>query len=133
MIPYRLYFIRRPDSGDIKIGISREPVRRHRDIQAANGRPLVLVGSILGGSDEEDAVHAAFADCRLLNEWFHETPRLTAFVAKLLGPPHPTAARCHLPSSIAERHFDACMTWLEDEDAHEEALKINAESHGGAA
>lgn len=127
---YRVYFIRRPDTQQIKIGISTDLPKRLYTLQAANGSPLELLGSILGGGEEEFMVHQAFADCRLLGEWFRETPRLMAFIRKLCGPLCESAARCQTDRHIAERQFDHCMDWLEEEDGHEEALRVDAELGG---
>ena len=63
-------------SGDqVKIGISREPKRRIRDLQTAHGSPLELLWSVqaatrLKAKNIEARLHKHFAPARLKGEWF---------------------------------------------------------------
>jgi hypothetical protein len=65
--------------GPIKIGISTDPERRLRDLQAGSPYTLVLfgffqVGSFAAAKTLEASVHAALAASRLVGEWFDTDP-----------------------------------------------------------
>jgi DNA-binding CsgD family transcriptional regulator len=77
-----LYVIRRPDTREVKIGISRDPVFRLSCLQGAHGAPLEMVMCMPGTEADEDALHARFHSDRLLGEWFRESPAITAWIAE---------------------------------------------------
>lgn len=77
-----IYAIRRADIGEVKIGVSRDPVRRLWDLQVAHGAPLELVLCVVGAEAGEKALHAQFGADRLLGEWFRESPAITAWIAE---------------------------------------------------
>ena len=76
-----VYFIR-AESGQIKIGVSVDVVRRMQDLQGASPSRLELLGTVSGGLREEGRLHRKFAAHRLHGEWFSEDIRFE--VAKLL-------------------------------------------------
>jgi hypothetical protein len=76
----RVYFIRRPSDGQIKIGFSDNVGDRLVNLRAEYQEPLDLLTVIPGGQPEEAALHARFADIRERGEWFRATPELLAYV-----------------------------------------------------
>ena len=75
----RVYFIRRGDL--IKIGWSQDVDRRIKQLDGD-----ALLHDQPGTMHDEHLLHEAFADLlepSLGREWFHEAPKLTAFIALL--------------------------------------------------
>jgi hypothetical protein len=68
-----VYFLHDP-SGFIKIGTTGNLSQRLRDLQAANPRELVLLGTLRGDRDVEIAFHIYFADLLARGEWFTDHP-----------------------------------------------------------
>lgn len=61
--------------GDIKIGISRDPVARLATLQVGSSEPLRGVAAWRGSRADEKALHAMYASHRLHGEWFrHSLP-----------------------------------------------------------
>jgi hypothetical protein len=65
-----IYFIKDTASQAIKIGYSATPKKRLAGLQTGNAHKLVLLGSVPGKPDEEQAFHGKFAQHRLEGEWF---------------------------------------------------------------
>ena len=67
-----VYFIHAADHGKIKIGTSKNPLKRMADLQAACGplATLKLLGSIDGSYAVERLLHERFAAHRVSGEWF---------------------------------------------------------------
>lgn len=78
----QVYAMRRPDTHEIKIGISTNPFRRLRDIQACHGRKLELLVVFPGTVFDEVALHERFKAHRLRGEWFNEAPEITSWIAE---------------------------------------------------
>ena len=64
----RVYFARSADGSAVKIGFSRDPVKRMKELNR-NGHPI-LIGTIDGGAEIERGVHNYFASFRMDGEWF---------------------------------------------------------------
>lgn len=75
-----VYFIRRGETGPIKIGWSRSPVSRMAQLQTGQEVQLHLLAMAPGGSAEEGALHRRFGAFRLTGEWFSASPVLEAYV-----------------------------------------------------
>lgn len=75
-----IYAIRRPDTREVKIGISVDPIDRLGCLQIAHGAPLELVACFPGSAMDEEALHRRFAQYRLIGEWFREEPPITAWI-----------------------------------------------------
>jgi len=71
-----VYFIQRGETGPIKIGVSTNVAGRLRTLEARFSEPLVLLGTLPGGADLEQALHARFRDQRIEGEWFRPSPEL---------------------------------------------------------
>ena len=85
-----IYFIQDTKSRAVKIGTSRNPVARMKELQVAHSAPLVLLAVMDGSVAEEHALHRRFT--RLSGEWFEPTPELITFV-KSYAMPVPQATR----------------------------------------
>jgi len=75
-----VYFVQSGDDGPIKIGWSRDVVRRVAELQTANAHALVLLGAVPGTMEDEAAMHARFAHLRMEAEWFRNSPEIHAFL-----------------------------------------------------
>lgn len=78
-----LYVIRRRDTHEIKIGVSFEPKKRLRSIQAYHARPLELLVTVAAKRNAEEKAHKRFAAHRLSGEWFRECPEILEWVKEL--------------------------------------------------
>jgi hypothetical protein len=66
-----IYFIGESLGGDtLKIGWSRDPIRRLAEIQIGNPAPLKCIGCIAALRIIEPAIHQIFASSALSGEWF---------------------------------------------------------------
>lgn len=80
--PYRhLYVIQEGNDGPVKIGVAANAACRRVSLQAGNPRPIVLRAVFVCENKPragamERAVHAHFADARVVNEWFDVTPEV---------------------------------------------------------
>ena len=77
-----VYVIRRPDTHEIKIGISLDPAKRLASHQSSHARPLELLLSFAGGEPAERALLARFAGHRLNGEWFRECPEILQWIER---------------------------------------------------
>lgn len=76
-----VYFIQGEPGSPIKIGTTRDAVRRVRALQRCNGSVLRVLATIPGDATHEAEMHARFAHLRLHGEWFTAAPDLLAFIA----------------------------------------------------
>lgn len=65
-----IYVIQVGVDGPIKIGISRDPARRLRELQQSHPEQLRLALTFRGLALEEKLLHEEHADLRLRGEWF---------------------------------------------------------------
>ena len=68
-----VYAIRECDTGNIKLGISRDPEQRLKQMQTGNSSRLELVGyrEAKNRFKDESALHFKAADYRIRGEWFN--------------------------------------------------------------
>ncbi len=76
-----IYAIRRPDTQEIKIGWTADPVARLRNLQVAHARPLELAVAYAVDlpSNLERQLHAQFCAHRLRGEWYVESDEIRAW------------------------------------------------------
>lgn len=79
----RVYFIREPLGGFIKIGIALDVAVRLSALQSAHPYPLTVIGICPGGQAAETVLHKEFAADRLVGEWFKPSPALRARIREL--------------------------------------------------
>lgn len=69
--------------GPIKIGQSKSPEGRVRDLSRWSPFPLEIVAEIEGGRDVEERFHAAFIDHHERLEWFSPHPEILNAIAAI--------------------------------------------------
>lgn len=81
----KVYVIRNPRTGAVKIGRSLDVAGRLRELRAASGEPLELVAIVGEGSLLERALHLRFASARRQGEWFDSAdPELAMWLVSLV-------------------------------------------------
>jgi hypothetical protein len=78
----QVYFIRGAN-GLIKVGVSRNPVRRVRAMQSANACKLELLFYVAGSFPMEHEIHGRFSHLRSQGEWFEPADELLDFMREL--------------------------------------------------
>ena len=73
-----IYFIQDSSSQAIKIGVSKQPLKRLADLQTAHPSQLLLIGVMDGMQQQEKELHRRFT--RQRGEWFDPSPDLLAFI-----------------------------------------------------
>lgn len=68
---YLVYFIADPIKNVVKIGFSKNPKRRLKQLQTSNSNMLILLGYLNGNKETEKFYHKLFGKYRLSGEWFH--------------------------------------------------------------
>jgi Meiotically up-regulated gene 113 len=63
----------------VKIGMSRNVKDRTSTLQTASPRDLRVLGIVPGGRNEEAALHYAFADLHVRNEWYRDDGRIAVW------------------------------------------------------
>lgn len=84
-----VYLIQSGD-GPVKIGVATDPQFRRNELQTGNPYPLTIrmlieCATSSGAYEVESAFHRAFADARLLGEWFDVSPEQVAEIFVLAG------------------------------------------------
>lgn len=79
-----VYFIQQGRAGPIKIGRSRDPIRRLRQLQTAHSEPLRLLHAEPGDPQDETQAHELFAEARIAGEWFRPTLGLVWHIRDLI-------------------------------------------------
>lgn len=73
-----VYFIRAGDA--VKIGHSRDPQKRLKQLSTGSAEPLELWHRLPGDKQVERDLHKQFADERLNGEWFRVSDRIQEYV-----------------------------------------------------
>ena len=75
-----VYAMREADTGRIKLGISRDPEARLKQLQTGNSQRLELVAyrKASAGYQDEKELHLMNANRHIRGEWFNENARLEA-------------------------------------------------------
>jgi hypothetical protein len=79
----KLYFLGYP--GRIKIGISRQVMRRLQEIANQMDQPPVLLGAVNGSRGFEKYLHKRLAKHRLHSEWFSDCEEVRDTMARVLN------------------------------------------------
>lgn len=67
-----VYFILDADNNRVKVGHSRDPWKRLRQLQTGSSAKLKLIGIIAGNAEVEKRLHADLREHRVQGEWFAE-------------------------------------------------------------
>lgn len=129
------YFVQGEQGGNIKIGVSKDPDRRVRDMQTGSPERLVLLGTL--GEDQEQELHARFTHLRQHGEWFSPAPELVSFLTRSgCSKPHSRPIDLALCAEVttpeqrwAERFGGEFIPYPQDDDdvyawAHDIAWKL---------
>ena len=79
-----IYFVQAGEKGPVKVGLSKNPMSRVKQLQTSNPHTLKLLGIIPGDRETEEMIHDKFEDHRLEGEWFEPTNELIDIVRSLL-------------------------------------------------
>lgn len=83
--PNRVYFLLWRDADLVKIGTSRTPDARVKNIQSKIKAPLELLGTVPGGFPEERHIHKYFHQYRENGEWFNYSHSLSEQIAEIIS------------------------------------------------
>lgn len=78
-----VYVIANPKAKLLKIGTSKDPVRRLSELRAQTRADLEIVGTTPGRYRAESAAHRRFADLRVRGEWFRDDPSIRRWIAQV--------------------------------------------------
>lgn len=80
-----IYFIREKGTKRYKIGISKSPTRRLKELQTSNSKKLELVCCIRGDSWFETQIHHLFSHlrCEGGQEWFRADDGMEKYIQKI--------------------------------------------------
>lgn len=79
--PGYVYFAQAEDTGFVKIGWTRDPAQRVRQLRSQAASDITPLGAKPGIRLDERAAHAQWAHCRLFGEWFQPSSDLLHFAA----------------------------------------------------
>jgi hypothetical protein len=95
-----VYFITCRDAGAVKIGHSVDPHGRLPEVQLGCPLPLKVEAWVLGGREEEMAMHWRFSEHRIHGEWFHLCDEIELVIT---GNPAPAPPQRGPKGGIARR------------------------------
>lgn len=78
-----VYFIATRDRSMVKIGFSRSPQKRLRELAAASPVLLDLLATAPGRECDERALHERFLSLHVRGEWFNASPELMNVVCAI--------------------------------------------------
>jgi hypothetical protein len=78
-----VYFISDDKREVVKIGYSKNPWARAKDLQTAHPAKLSVVATLLATGDDERDIHKALGDERKEGEWFEFSPRVQDLIAAI--------------------------------------------------
>ena len=81
----RVYFIRHPKSGLVKVGYSGNVPARLRQLERDEGCPLELLAVTGGGRPREQELHAAMPSFRERGEWFRPNSLIAHYIDLIQG------------------------------------------------
>ena len=71
-----VYLMQSELTGLLKIGISKDPIQRRRNLETAQGGKIELLKIIAGGKNIEKKLHEKFSTYRKDGEWFENTAEI---------------------------------------------------------
>lgn len=118
-----IYFIQAGTNGPIKIGISRDPVRRLASLQTGHHETLRLLAVMEGDDRDEAVMHRRFSCQR--GEWFAPTVELRAFIESR-GIPVDTQRlqERRTQDEIADRRYSQVRDLVKDGKSGNEVCKL---------
>jgi hypothetical protein len=110
----KVYFIQAGSNGPIKIGCSRDPENRCKDLSECSPYCLKIVAEIDGTHKEEKNIHNQFRQCRMKGEWFYPMGELIEFIKTL---PNNRVLDIWDPVYMAELRKEAINEWVKEKKA----------------
>jgi hypothetical protein len=77
-----VYFIQSINGGNIKIGVSRNPIERLRELQPSCPDQLVILTMVKGGPEKESEFHERFVEHNVHHEWFRPAKEIVDYIIK---------------------------------------------------
>lgn len=99
-----VYFIQLGDSGPIKIGHAKNPIKRLKALQIGSHKQLRLLAVTPGDAATEKELHREFQVLRIGGEWFQAERPLLAKIRDLIG-------RRKLPRRSAQTVMEEDASW----------------------
>lgn len=87
-----VYFLATADKRRVKIGHSRTPTKRIRNLQIGSSVKLTLLGKLTGSQAIERALHEKFEHHHIHGEWYRLEPEITDFIERNCRPERHTSA-----------------------------------------
>jgi len=84
LVKDKIYFIEAFGLDKIKIGFSRDPQKRLKELQTGSPVKLRLLVSMNGSQQQESMLHEKFAKLSIDGEWFHATKELRDYIDKII-------------------------------------------------
>lgn len=78
-----IYFIQEKGSGNIKIGVSKSPAKRLKQLQVYNSTSLKLIFTIKGSYEIEGEIHDKFSKYNIHGEWFQGEEEILNYINNL--------------------------------------------------
>jgi len=78
-----IYFIGDPSSDTIKIGYSKNPWARVKDLQTGRTDKLAVVATVRTTDVSERRIHALFSEEHQAGEWFKVSPRIQRLITEI--------------------------------------------------
>lgn len=78
----RVYFIREASIGAIKIGVSKHPKKRAKELQDHALHEITLLATVEGGYSVEFLLHRLFAHAYIRGEWFRPVEELISYITE---------------------------------------------------
>ena len=75
-----VYFLQSKETGLIKVGFSKQPKTRTKNIMVAHHDDAEVIGFIPGSSKTERSIHKSFSKDHKRGEWFFPSPELVGFI-----------------------------------------------------
>lgn len=81
-----IYFVK-AENGFIKIGITRDVLRRFFNLQTSSPLSLTLVASMPGTEEEEAQLHSRFEKHKVKGEWYSPATELLDYISSIIKTP----------------------------------------------
>lgn len=78
----RSQFVGAPDSYVVKIGISKNPWARVKELQTGNDKPIEIIASFRADTISDSEIHTILAKFRTTGEWFKLPPNIALSVVE---------------------------------------------------
>lgn len=75
-----IYFIVDYDKKEVKVGYSKHPEQRLKELKTSNSGNLILAKIVPGTRIDEKKFHKVFCHSKIRREWFKLTPEIEEFI-----------------------------------------------------